>query len=434
MKIITLGGYDEVGMNMTALFSGDEGVIFDMGLYMPKIVGYDEEIKGFARKEMIAVGAIPDDSVLEGERHKIKAIVLSHAHLDHIGAVPYLSKKYDCPIIGTPYTMEILKRIIKDKGFRVKNELITLGVNGKYRVSKNLVVDFVNITHSTLQCVVIAVHTPEGTVVYANDYKLDNNPTLGKPPNYAKLKGFKDVKCLITNALYSGADRKTPSESVAREMLKDVFSLDHRGKALIVSSFASQIARLNSISELGRKLGRRIVFLGRSLDKYAGAAVKLGLVSFPGVKIIGYGNKIKKELKKIEKIGREKYLIVCTGNQAEPGSVLDRMVNGAFKFRADDRVVFSCKTIPVEINIRQRENMELKLKKKNVRMFKEIHASGHCSREDLREMINLVKPEHVIPAHAENKVVMPLIDLAVEMGYKKGKTVHLMNDERVLEL
>ena len=435
MKIISLGGYSEVGMNMTALIVGDEAVIFDMGLYMPKIVGFDDEIRNFRRKEMIEVGAIPDDTFIEKYRDKVKAIVISHAHLDHVGAVPYLASKYDAPVVGSPYTIEILKRISEDKNLKFHNELKSLGVNGKLKVSENITIDFVNVTHSTLQCVIIAVHTPEGTVVYANDFKLDNHPTLGKPPNYEKLKSFKNVRCLIANGLYSRADRKTPSERVAREMLKDVlFSIDGQGKAIFVTSFASHIARLKSIAEFGKKINRKVVFLGRSLHKYVDAAKKLGLVDFPDVEIIGYSSKVKKKLSMIQKGRRDKYLVVTTGNQAEPGSVLDRVVNGAFKFNAGDNVIFSCKTIPVDPNIQNRENMEAKLKKKKVRIFTEIHASGHGSREDLRELFELVKPEHIIPTHASNEVVKPMVELAVEMGYKEGKTVHYMNDKKILEI
>ena len=435
MKIIPLGGYNEVGMNMTAIDIGGKIIILDMGLYMPKIVSFEEELRGFRRKEMIAAGAIPDDNILEKRRDDVIGIFLSHAHLDHVGAVPYLAHKYNCGVYGSPYTIEILRRIMDDKDLHIKNKIVALNVNGKVRLSKDIVVEFVNVTHSTLQCVIIAIHTPEGTLLYANDYKLDNHPTLGKPPNYRKLRSFKNVKCLISNGLYSSYDRKTPSERVAKEMLKDVLiDMDSRRKAVIVTSFASHIARLKSIYDFGRKMNRKVIFFGRSLDKYIKAAMKLNLVKFPGAEILGYSSKVRQKLKKIQKSNRDRYLIVCTGNQAEPGSVLDRMVNGLFRFSPGDHIVFSCKTIPVDPNIANRERMESKLKKKKVRIFKDIHSSGHASREDIRELIELVKPKHVIPAHGGPDKVEPLIDLAVEMGYKRGKTAHLMKNKKVIEI
>ncbi len=434
MKIITLGGYNEVGMNMTALEVNGEFVILDMGLYMPKIVGFEDELEGFGRKEMIAAGAIPDDNILEKYRDKVVGIVLSHAHLDHIGAVPYLARKYDCKIIGSPYTIEILKRISDDKSLKIKNKLYTMGVNDKIKLSENITVEFANVTHSTVQCVIIIVHTPEGSVVYANDFKLDDNPVVGQAPNYKKLRNLENVKCLIANSLYSTSKGKTPSESVAREMLKDtIFSLDYKGKGVIVTCFASHIQRLKSIVDFGKKLNRRIVFLGRSLHKYVDAAKKIGLINFKGVEVIGYSSKIKKKLKKIGKSRRDKYLVVCTGNQAEPGSVLDRMVNGLYSFKREDNVVFSCKTIPVDPNEDNREKMEKKLEKKGVNLYKDVHVSGHGSSEDLRKLIKLVRPENIIPAHADWDKAVGLYDLGLKMGYSKKK-LHHMRDGKSLEL
>lgn len=435
MKIIPLGGYNEVGMNMTALVVGDEAIIFDMGLYMPKIVGYEDEMKTFTEKEMIAAGAIPDDSFFKEYKDKVIAILLGHAHLDHIGAVPYLAGKYGAPIYGTPYTLEILKKIIEDKTFKVYNKLKPLNPNGRVRLSKNIEIEFINITHSTLQTVVMAVHTKEGTVLYANDFKLDNHPVLGKKPNYERFKNLKNVKVLILDCLYSGRDGKTPSEKVAKEMLKDVLlGVENKGKAVIVTTFSSHIARLKSIAEFGKNLRRHVIFLGRSLEKYVSAAIKLKLVNFPGVEIVKYSSKVRRRIKQLSKTGRDKYLIVCTGNQAEPGSVLDRMVNGLFKFREGDQVIFSTKTIPDPVNIENRAKMEEKLKRKKIRMFTDIHVSGHNSREDLRDLVTMVKPQHIIPAHGGWDKVSPMVELAKEMGYKENKNVHLLKNRQVLEL
>jgi ribonuclease J len=432
MKILTLGGFSEVGKNMSALVSGDEAVIFDMGLFMPKIVGYEEEITKFGREEMIAAGAIPDDTIMHDFKNEVKAIVLTHAHLDHIGAVPYLAKKYDCPVYGTPYTIEILKRIAKDKGFKLKNKLYTLRVNDKIKLSDNLTVEFINVTHSTLQCVIIAVHTSEGTVVYANDFKLDDEPVLGDKPNYKRLKELKNVRCLIVNSLYSCQEGKTPSESVAREKLREaLFTLDSKGKGIIVTSFASHVARLKSVYDFGRELNRKVIFFGRSMHKYLDAAVKLGLVSFPNAEIVGFSSKVRRRLKRISKEKRDKYLIACTGNQAEPGSVLDRMINGLYKFKSEDNVIFSSNVIPVSPNVENREKMEEKLKRQKVNIYTDVHVSGHASSQDLERFIKLVRPEHIIPAHAGWDKAHCLAEIANKIGYKN---VHHMEDGKILEL
>src|SRR3989338_1256266 len=297
MEIMTLGGYNEVGKNMTAVKVQDEIVVFDMGLYLPSILKFQEEgdPRNLGKKELIKIGAIPNDAQIEKESSKVKAVILGHAHLDHIGALPSMILNYSCPVIGTPYTIVIL-------------------------------------------------HTPEGKVVYTNDFKLDNHPVIGKKPDYEKLKSLGDgsVKVLILDSLNSTSQMKTPSEKVAREMLKDVvLGVNTENKAIVVTTFSSHIARLRSIIDFGKHLNRKIVFLGRSLEKYVGTAENLKLVSFKDqVEIIGFREKVKEKLKRIIK-NKDKYLIVCTGNQGEPDAVLARMARRdlPWKFDSGDIVI-----------------------------------------------------------------------------------------------
>jgi ribonuclease J len=280
----------------------------------------------------------------------------------------------------------------------------------------------------------VAVHTPEGVVLYANDFKFDNHPTLGKKPNYKRLEeiGKKGVKVLICDCTRARQPIKTPSELVAREMLRDVMlGVESKNKSVIVTTFASHLARLKSIIEFGKKMNRKIIFLGRSLAKYTQAGENIGLVNFSkDVEIVKFGKQIEKRLKKLEREGKEKYLLVVTGHQGEPRSALSRMVNGEipFRFGSEDHIIFSCTIIPSEVNIKNRAELEKRLRQHGVRIFRDIHASGHASREDLRDLLNLVNPKNIIPAHGDDDMKQALVDLAIEKGYKKGKSVYMIHD------
>ena len=436
IEIMAVGGFGEVGKNMTAVKIDDEVVIFDMGLHLPNYIKYTEEEEAelvkFSRKELINVKAVPDDNVINDWRDKVIAIIPSHAHLDHIGAVPYLASRYNAPIICTPFTIEVIKAILKDQRIKLENELKPLNANSKLRLSKNLTVEFVNITHSTPQTVVVALHTKYGAIVYCNDFKLDNTPTLGQKPNYEALKklGDQKVKLAIVDSLYAWDHRKMPGEIIAKEMLKDVLlGIDNKGKGIIVTTFSSHIARIKSIIEFARQLNRKVVILGRSLAKYCSAAENAQIVFFSKeAEIIGFGKHVKKRLSKIEKEGRDKYLIVTTGHQGEPKSILSRISRGEIEYSlsSDDHIIFSCNVIPTEVNIDHRKKLEESLKSFGVRLFKGIHVSGHGAREDMRDLINLIKPEHVIPAHSEKEVIAHFIELGKEMGYKDGKNMHTL--------
>lgn len=443
MKIHAIGGYSEVGKNMTALETGDDVILFDSGLFLPAIVGVSEREKNPTERGLRAIGALPDDTYLErrGLASKVRALLVSHAHLDHVGAVQYNSYRYRAPVLGTPFTMEVLKVLLADSKKNIPNRIIPIRPNSSYVIKgrKNYRVEFINMTHSTLQTATIAVHTPEGIVLYANDYKLDNSPVLGDKPNYKRLKELAriGVKALIVDCLYASDDRKTPSERIARGLLEEVFfTTDNRNAGIIVTTFSSHIARLKSIAEFGRRLNRKPIFLGRSLMKYTTAANNVGQLPFRrDIQLMPYRRQLEKTLKIVNKNKRD-YLIVCTGHQGEPGSILDRMSRDEMPLKISNRdhIIFSSKTIPTPINELNREQLEKRLRKKNARIFDNIHVSGHGGREDLRDLINLVKPEHVIPSHGDLRKLSEGARLATEMGYKIDKTVHLMQNGKCLEL
>ena len=226
-------------------------------------------------------------------------------------------------------------------------------VKGK---SQDYQVDFINMTHSTLQTSLIALHTKEGVVLYANDFKFDNSPQLGKKPNYEAIQKLakEGVKALIVESLYAHEERKTPSEKIARGLLEDVMlttSNDNAG--ILVTTFSSHIARLKSIVDFGNELNRKVVFVGRSLSKYAKAAINTNLCPFQkNISILSYRKQVEAGLKKINK-NKADYLVVCTGHQGEPGSILDRIARNEMpiELAPKDHIIFYSKTIPAEVNI-----------------------------------------------------------------------------------
>lgn len=444
IKIHTVGGYNEVGKNMTALEIDDDIILFDAGLFLPAIVGVSERERIPTEKGMRSLGALPDDTYLEkhGLRQKVRALLVSHAHLDHVGGVPYIAPRYNAPVLGTPYTMEVLKVLMEDSNQKIRNKIIPVQLNGSYLIkgrSGTYKVEFINITHSTLQSAIVAVHTKYGIVMYANDYKLDNSPVLGDKPNYTRLRELSKigVKALIVDCLYAPDDRKTPSEKIARGLLEDVlFTTDNKKSGIIITTFSSHIARLKTISEFGKRLNREVVFVGRSLIKYVSAANRvIKTPFFSQIQLASYRNQVQKMLKKISR-NREKYILVCTGHQGEPGSVLDRIARHQLPFRLNpnDHVIFSSKTIPTPINEENRQQLERRLKKHHVRIFDNVHTSGHGGREDLRDLINLLKPEHIIPSHGDVRKLTAGASLAVEMGFKLNKSVHILQNGQMLNL
>ena len=443
MKVYTIGGFSEVGKNMTAVQTGEDVFIFDAGLYLPPIVELEEREDLMHEKKLRNIGAVPEDTILDkqGLRNKVRAMLISHAHLDHVGAVPYLSDRYNAEIIGTPFTLAVLKTLLNDNQVNLRNRIKSIHPNSSciIKATKDYKADFINITHSTLQCSLIALHTKEGAVLYANDFKLDDNPILGLKPNYDKMNEIakEGVKVLVVDSLYAADERKTASEKVARALLEDVMlSTDNSKGLVVVTTFSSHIARLKSIVDFSKKLGRKIVFVGRSLSKYVNAAKEEKLCPFAKeIYLSSYRKQSQAIMSKINKNKRD-YVLVCTGHQGEPGSMLDRISRNEtpLQLSGNDHVIFSSKTIPTEINIANKGQVEKRLKQKGVRIFNEVHTSGHAGREDLRDFINLLNPEHIIPAHGDMPKLSALAELASELGYKINKNCHISQDLNRIDL
>ncbi|MBT3836056.1 MBL fold metallo-hydrolase [Candidatus Woesearchaeota archaeon] len=429
IEICTIGGFSKTEGNSVAIKVDDEVVLLDMGLSMENYIKHQEDREDVRAektyKELIKVEAVPNYSHIKDWMDKVVVIAPSHGHLDHVGAIPFAASLFPkATVVSTPYTIEILRAILKDERINLPNEIVSIKLNGTYKVSDKITLEFVEMTHSIPHTATIVVHTPYGKIAYANDFKLDHTPVIGKPPNMDRLKaiGKEGVDVMFMDCLYADTHIHTPSEKVAKQLLQDVMlGTESQGKAMIVTTFSSQISRLKSIIEMGKKLNRKIVFLGRSLNKYVTAAEKINLVKFTqDVKMYSRRHEVEKILRKIQKEGPDKYLIVCTGHQGEPRAILSRIVKGEldYKLKDGDIVIFSCRVIPVETNIRHRAKLDSDLKKKGVRIFKDVHVSGHGALEDHRDLLECVRPKLFMPIHAEPAKARMLIDFAKPLGFK----------------
>ena len=215
-----------------------------------------------------------------------------------------------------------------------------------------------------------------------------------------------------------------------------MLTVNNEHKGIIVSTFSSHIARLKSVVEFSKKLDRQVVFLGRSLKKYVQASINAKICPFEHeVKIGSYKKQVESYLRQANK-NKSNTVVVCTGHQGEPGSILERLSRGVlpYQFNKEDNIIFSSSTIPVPVNIANKERMEKKFRKQKVRIFDNVHVSGHGGREDARDLINLLNPEHVIPSHGAMDKTMPMIELCKELGYKVEKTCHLMENRKRIRI
>ncbi len=415
MKIYTIGGYEEIGNNMTAVEVDNDVFIFDMGIKLDRVMIHeDTNLQNMSPQGLRKLGAIPNDRALKGKN--VKAIILSHGHLDHIGAVPKMAHNYRCPIVGTKYTMSLVSSLISEEPVsKRENELVTIdkGIKmGEYEI------EFINSTHSIPESNFTALHSPEGTILYTSDFKLDMHPTIGEKPDFKRLSNL-NPKVMIADSTRAPEGTKTPSEKVAKIMLQD-FLLDEydRKDGIVATSFASHIARLKTLLEAAEKMGRTPILIGRSLCKYYGKALELGIVDNQP-KMVRRWDPVQRNLKKVNK-NKEKYLVIVTGSQGEPEAMLSRIADKDTSLRLDkeDTVLFSTSTIPNPINRANRYKLETKLKMQGVRMMKNVHVSGHASKEDLRELLRIVNPENVVPAHGQYTMLVAWAEMAEEEGYR----------------
>jgi len=446
-KLYTLGGSDEAGRNMFAFeISQDEIVICDIGLHLSNLVMYNDEVDKMGVEELIEKNIVANPELLKGKEDKVKAIIISHAHLDHVGGIQYLASKYNCPIYATPYTIEVLKvlmkssRVIKEP---LKNKFIKVNVNSSIALPSGTKIEFINVTHSIPQAAIIAIH-PAGTndcLMYANDFKFDNRPGLGQRTNYERLREIEekqDIKMLVVDSVRSNRKRKTLSEIVVKEMLRDIFIETEivNTQAIVITTFASHITRLKSIMELTQELGRKLVFVGRSLGKYCKAAKNAGIIDFKekGVVIAEGPAEANKWLDKVNK-NKKDYVVVVTGHQGEENAVLSRIAEGRtpFELKEDDKIVFSSEVIPTQVNIESSQILAAKLDGYRCKVFRDIHVSGHASREDHKDLLSMIHPKIIVPVHGDVRLKEGIIELSEELGYEEGKTLLILPNQKVVD-
>ncbi|MGB3907969.1 MAG: RNase J family beta-CASP ribonuclease [Methanomethylovorans sp.] len=434
--IIAVGGYNEMGRNMTAIRVDEDIIILDMGLRLDRVqIHEDVEIDKMHSLELINMGAIPDDTIMNDVNGNVRAIVCTHGHLDHIGAISKLAHRYTAPIISTPYTTALIKhQIDSERKFGVKNNLISMGAGETYEITKDVSVEFINTQHSIIDTVFVVIHTPKGAIMYACDFKLDRTPTLGEAPDFDRIKslGEEGVIALITESTNAGRSGKAPSEQIAHDLVKDVLlGTEESDVGVIITTFASHISRLNSIISFAEEMGRIPMLLGRSMDRYMTTAKELGFVELPrNVEIYGQRREVEKALEKVMREGKDKYLPIVTGHQGEPGSILIRIANGDLPYTIEpgDKIIFSANVIPNPLTQANRYALETKLRMKGARIYDNVHVSGHAYREDHWELLRMVKPEHVIPAHGTIEMHSAYIEMAEDAGYVLGDTLHLLRN------
>ena len=446
IEIATIGGYEAVGRQMTAVRAGDDVVIFDMGLNLSQVLIHDNvETERMHSLDLIDMGAIPDDRVMSDLEGDVRAIVPTHGHLDHIGAISKLAHRYNAPIVASPFTIELVKQQVEGESkFDVQNDLVKMEAGGTMAADDagTVELEFVNVTHSIIDAINPVLHTPEGSIVYGLDKRIDHNPVIGDPIDMERFREISrednGVLCYIEDCTNAGSKGRTPSESLARTHLKDVLSSvkDYDG-GIIATTFSSHIARVSSLVEFARDIGRQPVLLGRSMETYSGTAERLDFVDFPeDLGMYGHRKSVDRTFKRIMNEGKENFLPIVTGHQGEPRAMLTRMSRGEtpYEFDAGDKVIFSARIIPEPTNEGQRYQVEKLLGMQGARVYDDVHVSGHLREEGHYQMLDALQPRHVIPAHQSMEGFAPYVDLCENQGYAVGRDLHVTRNGNMIQL
>ena len=397
-----LGGSGEIGMNMNLFAYGKpenrKWIIVDIGVTFA-----DDTIPGV---DLI----YPDPGFITDKKDDLLGLVLTHAHEDHIGAIAHIWPKLLCNIYATPFTSALIKEKFKEKKINIGNKLKIIELNGTVQLGP-FKVEFVTLTHSILEPNGLSIETPAGTVLHTGDWKCDPNPLIGKTVNEKKLKkiGDKGVLAMICDSTNVFSPGRAGSELDVRISLLKI--MRSKQKRIIVTSFASNVARMESIFYCAEKTGRKISLVGRSMHRIYRVARQCG-----------YLNNLIDMLdpREAKKIPREKIVYLCTGSQGEPNGAMMRISNYIHPdvvIESGDAVIFSSKIIPG--NEKKLYKLQNQLVKNGIDVVSEdnefVHVSGHPNREDLKDMYNWVKPRSVIPVHGEHRHMFEHINFAREM-------------------
>jgi ribonuclease J len=418
MKISAVGGYAAVGRNMTGVSVGDETVALANGIRLDTLQMYDGEtdvLKEKTIEELIAMEIIPHQASLKN----LCGQVISHGHLDHIGALPVNKPKV--PIIANPYTTELCRKEYKE------GDYYSVGYGEEHEITRDLSVEFIEVTHSIPFSSIVVLHTPEGDVVYASDFRFDNHSLIAKT-DYKRLRELRNgnPRALVVESTRAWEEGKTPSESVVRAKLSDVMEFIDSG-LIMATTFSTHIERIQAILDEAEKSGRRILIMGRSFSKQLSLAERFGILNLPpGAQLFATGKAIKNGLKDIHK--RDDYFLLVTGHQGESESVISRIADGrlGFKLKKGDSAILCANTIPTPANVASRYVLETRLKSRGVRIFDNVHVSGHSAKEDHRYLIDLIRPDHIIPCHGTLEMRSNYAALALEEGYEMNKNLHLL--------
>ena len=417
IKITPLGGLHEIGKNMTVLEYGSDLIILDAGLAFP-----DGDMLGI---DMV----IPDITYLQKHKNRIRGIILTHGHEDHIGAMPYVLKEFNVPVFGTKLTLGILKNKLEEHGILNSTKLNVISPGDTFSLGE-FKIEFIRSNHSIADAVAVAFHTPAGVVLHTGDFKIDSTPIDGEMIDLGRIGelGKKGVLLLMSDS--TNAERKgyTMSERTVGATFDNVF--ENCSKRIFVATFASNIHRVQQIINAAVKYGRKVAVSGRSMENVLAAAIELGYMDIP-----------KNTLIKLDEIGRyskEQLVIITTGSQGETMSALSRMAFSGHKkvnIEADDLVIISASPIPG--NEKAISNVINELLKHGAEVIYEsladVHVSGHACQEELKIILALAKPKYFMPVHGEFKHLSRHRDLALQMGMS-SKDVFMMENGHVLEV
>ena len=397
-----LGGSGEIGMNMNLFAYGDSGnkkwLIVDVGVTFA-----DDTIPGI---DLI----YPDPGFIIDKKNDLVGIVLTHAHEDHIGAIVHVWPKLLCDIYATPFTSVLVKEKFKEKKIDIGNRLKIVELNGNIKLGP-FNIEFVTLTHSILEPNGLSIETPAGTILHTGDWKIDPNPLIGDKINEKKLKdiGKKGVIAMICDSTNVFNPGRAGSESDVRDSILKI--METKNKRIIVTSFASNVARMESIFYCAKKIGRQISLVGRSMHRIYKAARQCGYLN---------GLLEPLDLKDAKKLAREKIVYLCTGSQGEPNGAMMRVANYVHPevmIESADTVIFSSKIIPG--NEKKLYKLHNQLVKNGIDVISEenefVHVSGHPNRDDLKDMYKWVTPKSVIPVHGEHRHMIEHINFAKEM-------------------
>jgi ribonuclease J len=416
LLIIPLGGVEEIGLNMTVFQYADDLIIVDAGLMFPE-------------EEMLGVDiVIPDYSYILDNREKVRGIILTHGHEDHTGALPFLLKEINVPVFGTALTLALVREKLNEHNLLditlvpVKpRDIITLG---QFRI------EFIRVTHSIVDGVGLGIQTPLGNIIHTGDFKLDPTPVDGELMDLHKFTEYGENGTLLMLSDSTNAEKGgfTFSEREVRRAFEDIFAKT-KGR-IIIATFASNIHRIQQAIDVAVQNGRKVIMCGKSMVSNAGIALELGYLKMPP--------DIWVKMEALRDLPDDQVVIITTGSQGEPMSVLSRIAideHKQIKIKEGDTVILSAKIIPGNersigkiINHLMRRGADVKYEK-----VSDIHVSGHASKEELKLMINMVKPKYFMPIHGEYRHLKYHYKLADKSGIPK-ENIFILEDGMVLEI